>query len=103
MVEAYPDLKATGNVAQLQEELTTTENKIAFARQLYNDTATSYNTSQRQFPTMLVAGIAGAAPAELWEISDAGERENVAVDLSMAPRPAVPPAPTPPVPPPARS
>jgi LemA protein len=102
VVEAYPDLKATGNVAQLQEELTTTENKIAFARQLYNDTATAYNTSQRQFPTMLVAGIAGASPAELWEISDTGERENVAVDLSMAPRPAVPPPVAPPVTPPAQ-
>ncbi len=103
VVEAYPDLKATGNVAQLQEELTTTENKIAFARQLYNDTATTYNTSQRQFPTMLVAGIAGASPAELWDITDAGERENVAVDLSMAPRSPAPPPATPPVTPPAGS
>ena len=60
VVEAYPDLKATGNVAQLQEELTSTENKIAFARQLYNDTATQYNTKQQQFPTSLVAGMAGA-------------------------------------------
>ena len=88
VVEAYPDLKATGNVAQLQEELTTTENKIAFARQLYNDTATVYNTRQRQFPTMLVAGVAGASPADLWEITDPGERENVTVDLSMTARPA---------------
>jgi LemA protein len=103
VVEAYPDLKATGNVAQLQEELTTTENKIAFARQLYNDTATTYNTSQRQFPTMLVAGIAGASPAELWDITDAAERENVAVDLSMAPRSPAPPPATPPATPPAGS
>jgi LemA protein len=83
VVEAYPDLKATGNVAQLQEELTSTENKIAFARQLYNDTATEYNTKQQQFPTSLVAGVAGAKNAELWEITDAAERENVNVDLSM--------------------
>jgi len=83
VVEAYPDLKATGNVAQLQEELTSTENKIAFARQLYNDTATEYNTKQQQFPTSLVAGMAGAKNAELWEITDATERENVNVDLSM--------------------
>ena len=55
LTEAYPDLKATGNVAQLQEELTSTENKIGFARQLYNDTATQYNTKQATFPTMLVA------------------------------------------------
>jgi len=86
VVEAYPDLKATGNVAQLQEELTSTENKIAFSRQLYNDTATQYNTKQQQFPTNLVAGIAKAAPAELWEITDAAERENVKVDLSMNPK-----------------
>jgi len=85
VVEAYPDLKATGNVAQLQEELTSTENKIAFARQLYNDTATEYNTKQQQFPTSLVAGMAGAKAAELWEITDVAERENVNVDLSMTP------------------
>ncbi|MGH7647113.1 MAG: LemA family protein, partial [Gemmatimonadaceae bacterium] len=83
VVEAYPDLKATGNVAQLQEELTSTENKIAFSRQLYNDTATQYNTRQQQFPTSIVAGFAKATPAELWEITDATERENVKVDLSM--------------------
>ena len=81
--EAYPDLKATGNVAQLQEELTSTENKIAFARQLYNDQATVYNTRQQQFPGSLVAGIAHAAPAQLWEITDASEREVVKVDLSL--------------------
>src|ERR1700737_404491 len=50
LTEAYPDLKSTGNVAQLQEELTSTENKIGFARQLYNDVSTQYNTRQMQFP-----------------------------------------------------
>ncbi len=94
VVEAYPDLKSTGNVAQLQEELTSTENKIAFARQMYNDTATMYNTRQQQFPTVLVAGLAGATHADLWEITDASERENVRVDLSMTPTPSAPP-PTP--------
>ncbi len=74
VVEAYPDLKATNNIGQLQEELTSTENKIGFARQLFNDTATLYNTRQHQFPTSLVAGIAGAVPAELWEITDEAER-----------------------------
>ena len=74
VVEAYPDLKATANVGQLQEELTSTENKVGFARQLYNDTATQYNTKQQQFPTNLVAGLANATPAELWEIEDAAER-----------------------------
>jgi LemA protein len=85
VVEAYPDLKATGNVAQLQEELTATENKIGFARQLYNDTATQYNTAQQTFPTMLFAGMAGAAPVPLWEITDEGERAVPQVDLSMGP------------------
>src|SRR6185295_4594929 len=61
LTEAYPDLKATGNVAQLQEELTSTENKIGFARQLYNDTATQYNTAQATFPTVLIAGMAKAS------------------------------------------
>lgn len=74
VVEAYPDLKATNNIGQLQEELTSTENKIGFARQLYNDTATMYNTRQHQFPTSLVAGVAGAVPAELWELTDEAER-----------------------------
>ena len=86
VVEAYPQLKATGNIAQLQEELTSTENKIAFSRQLYNDTATEYNTKQQQFPTNLVAGIAGASAAQLWEITDAAEREVVKVDLGMNPK-----------------
>jgi len=74
VVEAYPDLKATGNMKQLQEELASTENKVSFARQLYNDTATAYNTKQQQFPTNQVAGMANASPAELWEIEDAAER-----------------------------
>jgi LemA protein len=83
LTEAYPDLKATGNVAQLQEELTSTENKIGFARQLYNDVATQYNTKQMQFPTNLVAGLAKATPAELWEIEDAVQRAVPIVDLSF--------------------
>jgi LemA protein len=83
VVERYPQLKATGNIGQLQEELTSTENKVAFARQLYNDTATQYNTKQQQFPTSLVAGWAHAEPAVLWEIEDAGERAVPRVDLSL--------------------
>ena len=86
VVEQYPQLKATGNVAQLQEELTSTENRISFARQGYNDTATQYNTKQQQFPTNLFAGIARATPAELWEITDEGERAVPQVDLSMKPK-----------------
>ena len=83
VVERYPELKATANIGQLQEELTSTENKVGFARQLYNDMATSYNTRQQQFPTSLVAGIAGARPADLWEITDDAERAVPKVDLSM--------------------
>lgn len=82
VVEAYPDLKATGNIAQLQEELTSTENKIGFARQLYNDTATNYNTKQQQFPTAIIAPMAGAKPAELWEITDEAERAVPQVKLN---------------------
>jgi LemA protein len=85
VVEAYPDLKATGNVAQLQEELTATENKIGFSRQLYNDTATQYNTAQQTFPTMLFAGMAGATQVPLWEITEEIERAVPHVDLSMGP------------------
>lgn len=82
LVEAYPDLKATGNIAQLQEELTSTENKIGFSRQHYNDVATHYNTKQAMSPTNLIAGIAKASPAELWEIEDDSERAVPIVDLS---------------------
>lgn len=86
VVERYPDLKATGNIGQLQEELTSTENKIGFARQLFNDTATQYNTRQQQFPTSIVAGFAHTVPAELWEITDETERAVPKVDLSMKPK-----------------
>jgi len=83
IVEAYPDLKATSNIGQLQEELASTENKVAFARQAYNDTATEYNVAQKQFPTVLVAGMAGTAPAQLWEITEEADRAVPTVDLSM--------------------
>ena len=81
VVEAYPDLKATANMKSLQEELASTENKVSFSRQLYNDTATQYNTKQQQFPTNLVAGMANATPAELWEIEDAAERNVPKVEF----------------------
>ena len=86
VVEQYPQLKVTGNVMQLQEELTSTENRIGFSRQAYNDTATQYNTKQQQFPTNLFAGLAKASPAELWEITDEAERAVPQVDLSMKPK-----------------
>jgi len=83
VMERYPDLKSSQNVRDLQEELSSTENKIAFARQFYNDIATGYNTKQQQFPTNLVAGLAKAEIAELWEIEDKAERAVPTVDLSL--------------------
>jgi LemA protein len=88
LTENYPELKSSANVLQLQEELTSTENKIGFARQLYNDVSTQYNTKQMQFPTNLVAGLAKASPAELWEIEDVAERAVPKVDLSFNKPPA---------------
>jgi LemA protein len=88
LTEAYPELRSNQNVLQLQEELTSTENKIGFARQLYNDVATQYNTKQAQIPTNLVAGLAKATPAELWAIEDAAERAVPKVDLSLGKPPA---------------
>jgi LemA protein len=86
LVERYPQLKATGNISQLQEELTSTENRVAFARQAYNDTATTYNVRQQQFPWSLIAGLARAEHVELWEITDEGDRAVPTVDLSGKPR-----------------
>jgi LemA protein len=86
VVEQYPQLKATGNVGQLQEELASTENRIAFARQMYNDTATQYNTKQQQFPTNMVAGVAKASPADLWELDEQAARVAPKVDLSLKPK-----------------
>jgi len=74
-VEAYPELKANQNFLALQEELTSTENKIGFARQHYNDSATGYNTAIALFPTVIFAGMFGFRAAELWQITDAAERE----------------------------
>ena len=74
-VEAYPELKANQNFLALQEELTSTENKIGFARQHYNDSATGYNTAIALFPAVIFAGMLGFRAAELWQITDAAERE----------------------------
>ncbi|MBR2694454.1 MAG: LemA family protein [Thermoguttaceae bacterium] len=72
--EAYPDLKANQNMLELQEELTSTENKVAFARQAYNDAVTSYNNMREVFPANLVAGFGGFGPAALLEIENQEER-----------------------------
>lgn len=79
--EAYPDLKANQNMAQLTEELTSTENKIAFARQAFNDSVMTYNTARETFPAVVVAGPLGFQPAELFEITAPAERENVKVSF----------------------
>jgi LemA protein len=86
VVERYPDLKATSNVGQLQEELTSTENRVAFARQLYNDMATTYNVKQQQFPWNMISGLARCEEVELWEITDEKERAVPKVDLSSKPK-----------------
>ena len=73
--EAYPDLKANENFAQLQEELTSTENKIAFSRQHYNDSVGVYNIATQKFPNNLVAGMFGFKAEEFFELEDAAQRE----------------------------
>ena len=83
LAENYPTLKANENVKQLQEELSSTENKISFARQFYNDIATKFNIAQQVFPGNIIAGIFGFAPSELFEITDAAERGVPQVDLSL--------------------
>jgi LemA protein len=73
--EAYPDLKANENMMQLSEELTTTENKVAFSRQAYNDSVMDYNTQRESFPNNFFAGWFNFRAAELLEIEDEAKRE----------------------------
>jgi LemA protein len=79
--EAYPDLKANQNMMQLSEELTTTENKVSFARQGYNDAVTRYNNKRETFPANLVAGMFNFRDAALFEITSAAERDAVKVSF----------------------
>jgi LemA protein len=72
--ESYPDLKASESVSALQEELSSTENKIAFARQAYNDSVMQYNTKRESFPDNTFAGLLGFAPAELLEATQSAEQ-----------------------------
>jgi len=81
VAEDYPDLKANENMLLIQEELTATENKIAFARQGYNDSVTRYNTSRESFPAVLLAGFLGFEEADLLEISQL-QREAPEVKFS---------------------
>src|SRR6478735_6840153 len=73
--EAYPDLKANQNMMQLTEELTSTENKISFARQAYNDSVMAYNTTRERFPTNFISGMFNFGEAALFQVENAAERE----------------------------
>ena len=75
LTESYPDLKANENMLSLQEELTSTENKVSFARQAYNDAVTRYNTSREVFPAVVFAGAFGFQEANLFEIEEPQERD----------------------------
>jgi LemA protein len=81
LAESYPDLKANQNMMQLTEELTSTENKVAFARQAFNDAVMDYNTKRESFPANLMAGMFGFGPAELLEIDEPEKREAVKVSF----------------------
>lgn len=80
--EAYPDLKANQNMMQLTEELTSTENKVGFARQAYNDSVMAYNTAREIFPNVIFAGMFSFLPAELFKIEDPTERNAPKVSFN---------------------
>ncbi len=73
--EAYPDLKANSNMMQLNEELTSTENKVSFARQAFNDAVTTFNTQREVFPNNIFAGMFGFKEADLFEVKDEAVKE----------------------------
>jgi LemA protein len=81
-VEAYPDLKASANMMQVQEELTSTENKVAFSRQAYNDSVMVYNTKRETFPSNIIAGMFNFNVASSFEIENAAEKEAPKVDFA---------------------
>jgi LemA protein len=80
--EAYPDLKANQNMMQLTEELTSTENKISFARQAYNDSVMAYNTDREVFPANIIAGSFNFGPAELFVIDKPEQKDAPKVSFS---------------------
>ena len=82
LAEAYPDLKANQNMMQLSEELTSTENKVAFARQAYNDSVMSYNNARETFPSSVVAGMFNFAPAQMLEAAKPEAREAPKVSFT---------------------
>lgn len=79
--EAYPELKANENFLKLQEEITTTENKISYARQLYNSTVAQYNTKIAVFPACIIANMSGFTKKELFNVTSEVEREAVKVEF----------------------
>jgi LemA protein len=81
LVESYPDLKANQNMLSLQEELTSTENKVAFARQSYNDSVMGYNTAREVFPSSVVAGMFNFAAAMLFEVDSPEEKKTPKVSF----------------------
>lgn len=81
LAESYPELKANENMLSLQEELKSTENKIAFARQYYNNVVTQYNTKLEAFPTNLMASLGNFQPAELFELDEPAARDAVKVQF----------------------
>lgn len=82
LAESYPDLKANQNMMQLSEEMTTTENKVAFARQAFNDAVMTYNTAREVFPAVVFAGMLGFQPAQLLAIENEAERAAPKVSFS---------------------
>ena len=81
VAESYPDLKANENMLALQEELTSTENKVSFSRQSYNDAVTNYNTQRELFPSNTIAGMFNFGPAELYEVEEKAERDAPKVEF----------------------
>lgn len=82
LAEAYPDLKANTNMLSLQEELTATENKVAFSRQAYNDAVTRYNTEREVFPSVAVANFFNFGPATLFELENKAEKDPIRVSFT---------------------
>ncbi len=82
LAEAYPDLKANQNMMQLSEELTSTENKVSFARQAYNDAVMNFNIRRETFPDMIIANATGFKAAELFEIEAPEQREAPQVSFT---------------------
>lgn len=82
VMESYPDLKADGQMLQLQEELTSTENRVAFARQAYSDSVMLYNTAREQFPSVIIANTLSFKAADLFEVSEPAMKQAVRVSFA---------------------